>query len=128
MIGLASKNAILMVEFAKMRREEGETVVNAAIDAAHLRFRPLMMTALAFLLGVLPLLFATGAGAVSRYFVGVTVIGGMLFAAAIAVFFIPVLYVFFQSLREGVKTKLFGMDPDRAAGIPEVHDDDLKKA
>ncbi|MGC9386204.1 MAG: efflux RND transporter permease subunit [Hydrogenovibrio sp.] len=119
MIGLASKNAILMVEFAKTRREEGLSTVDAAREAAHLRFRPLMMTALAFLLGVLPLLFATGAGAVSRHYVGVTVIGGMLFAAAIAVFFIPVLYVFFQSLRETVKTKLFGMDPDRAAGIPD---------
>lgn len=113
LIGLASKNAILMVEFAKVRREEEkEPIIESAIQAAHLRFRPLVMTALSFLLGALPLLFASGAGAASRFFIGVTVIGGMLAAVVIGVMFIPVLYVFFQTIRETVKQKLFGVNPD----------------
>ncbi|MCG8614449.1 MAG: efflux RND transporter permease subunit, partial [Pseudomonadales bacterium] len=102
LIGLASKTAILMVEFAKQRREEGETIAEAAMDAARLRFRAVMMTALSFVLGVLPLIFATGAGAASRMSVGFVVVGGMLLATVVGIFFIPPLYVAMQSMRERV--------------------------
>ncbi len=80
LIGLAAKNAILIVEFAKRRREEGLDIVEAAMEAARLRLRPILMTAFAFILGVVPLMIATGAGAASRQSIGTTVFGGMLAA------------------------------------------------
>lgn len=93
LIGLAAKNAILIVEFAKLRQEEGNTSEDAAIEAAHLRLRPILMTSFAFILGVVPLAIATGAGAGARRALGTAVLSGMLAATLLAVFIVPVLYV-----------------------------------
>ncbi|HLW81634.1 MAG TPA: multidrug efflux RND transporter permease subunit [Candidatus Acidoferrales bacterium] len=93
LIGLASKNAILIVEFAEQLREKGMSLYEAAVEAARIRLRPILMTSFAFLLGVLPLVLATGAGAASRSSVGTTVFGGMIFATSLNLLFIPVLYV-----------------------------------
>ena len=102
LIGLASKNAILIVEFAVLQRREGRSVIDAAVEAAKLRFRPIVMTSLAFILGCVPLAISTGAGAASRHSIGTGVIGGMLAATFIAVFFIPLFYRL-VSFRERIK-------------------------
>ena len=93
LIGLAAKNAILIVEFAKVRVDRGEDLIKSTLDAVSLRLRPIIMTSLAFILGVLPLVLATGAGAVARRTIGFTVLGGMLAASTIAIFIVPVLFV-----------------------------------
>jgi hydrophobe/amphiphile efflux-1 (HAE1) family protein len=100
LIGLAAKNAILIVEFAKLQQEEGKPLVEAALEAAHLRLRPILMTSFAFILGVTPLVFASGAGAASRRALGTAVFGGMLAATLLAVFIVPVLYVVVGRLSE----------------------------
>jgi HAE1 family hydrophobic/amphiphilic exporter-1 len=100
LIGLAAKNAILIVEFARRRREDGLSVVAAAMDAARLRLRPILMTAFAFIFGVVPLMLAHGAGAASRQSIGTTVFGGMLAATVLSLVLVPVFYVVIERLRE----------------------------
>ena len=118
LIGLSAKNAILIVEFAKERVDWGMDVVEATITAVTLRLRPIIMTSLAFILGVLPLAFSSGAGAVSRQTIGWTVTGGMLAATFLAIFAVPVLFVLFTKLAYG-KEKL----AELAANYkPEDHD------
>jgi len=104
LIGLSSKNAILIVEFAEQLRRKGRSIAEAAIEAAELRLRPILMTSFAFILGVLPLVFATGAGAIGRRSVGTTIVGGMLVSTILNLIFIPALYVILSRvLRRGDK-------------------------
>jgi HAE1 family hydrophobic/amphiphilic exporter-1 len=98
LIGLSAKNSILIVEFAEQLRRKGRSIAEAAIEAGELRLRPILMTSFAFILGILPLVFATGAGALGRRSVGTTIVGGMLLSTVLNLFFIPVLYVILSRL------------------------------
>ena len=100
LVGLASKNAILIVEFAHNLRTMGRPILEAAVEASRLRFRPILMTSFAFILGIWPLVNATGAGAASRRALGTAVFGGMIASTVLAVFFVPVFFVVLQRLSE----------------------------
>jgi len=113
LIGLSAKNSILIVEFAEQLLERGRTITNAAIEAAELRLRPILMTSFAFLLGVLPLYFATGAGKLGRHSVGTAIVGGMLFSTVLNLFFIPVLYVI-------LKTVLVSLSKKKVTAVPQL--------
>lgn len=104
-IGLSAKNAILIIEFAKDIRAQGKGIIDSVLEAAHLRFRPIVMTSLAFILGVVPMAIASGAGAASQRALGVGVIGGMLTATCLGVFLIPVFYVWLMELLEKRKAR-----------------------
>ncbi len=118
LVGLAAKNSILIVEFAEQLREQGRSIVDAAIESSRIRLRPILMTSFAFILGVLPLAFATGAGAASRNSVGTAVAGGMLASTFLSIFFIPVLYVVIRSIAPGRAHR--DRSDDAPAG-PPVH-------
>jgi len=106
LISLAAKNAILIVEFAVLKRDEGLSVAESALEAARLRFRPILMTALSFILGVVPLALSSGAGANSQQAVGVGIIGGMISATFLAILFVPMFYYLITTLGESVTGRL----------------------
>ena len=118
LIGLSAKNAILIVEFAKIRVDQGVEVVKATIEAVGLRLRPIVMTSVAFILGVMPLVLATGAGMVARKTIGITVLGGMIASTTISIFIVPVLFVLFTRFSYGKK---------QLAWLQEHHEELLEK-
>jgi hydrophobic/amphiphilic exporter-1 (mainly G- bacteria), HAE1 family len=119
LIGLSAKNAILIVEFAKLRVDRGEELIKSTLEAVRLRLRPIIMTSMAFILGVLPLVLATGAGGASRNTIGVTVLGGMIASSTISIFIVPVLYVLFTRMSYGKK---------RLGWLLEHHEELMEKA
>jgi len=100
LIGLSAKNAILIVEFAELKYSEGLSAFDAALEAARLRLRPILMTSLSFILGSMPLVLASGAGAASRHSIGTGIIGGMIGATSLALFFVPLFYYLIISSKE----------------------------
>jgi multidrug efflux pump len=113
-IGLAAKNAVLIIEFAKDVQAHGKTAVQAVLEAAHMRFRPILMTSMAFILGVLPLVLASGAGSAGQRAIGTGVMGGMLSATLLAIFFVPIFYVLVRTAFKGSERqrRLYAHEPD----------------
>jgi HAE1 family hydrophobic/amphiphilic exporter-1 len=116
LIGLAAKNAILIVEFARLEYEKGKPLIDAALEGARIRLRPILMTSFAFILGTVPLWFATGAGAIGRRIIGTVVIGGMLAATIIAVCLIPVTFYVIERLAARAKKEAPAAPLGPAAG------------
>ncbi|MGZ0019878.1 efflux RND transporter permease subunit [Nitrosomonas sp. wSCUT-2] len=123
LIGLAAKNAILIVEFANQRHAAGMPLIDAALEAARLRFRPIIMTSMAFILGVFPLVVASGAGAASRHSIGTGVFGGMLAATFLAIFFVPLFFVLIGKLTRRNKPPLAETEPPQAVALPQPQHD-----
>src|SRR5690606_32838843 len=105
LIGLLAKNAILIVEFAVQRRRQGMSIVESAFDGARVRLRPILMTSFAFIMGLMPLVLASGIGAEGNRSIGTGTVGGMLVGTILGVFVIPLLYIFFQWLQEKIMGK-----------------------
>jgi multidrug efflux pump len=119
-MGLAAKNAILMIEFAERAEKEGKRVIDAALEAARIRLRPILMTSFAFIFGVLPLALSTGAGANSRIAIGTSVVGGMLTATILAIFYIPLFFVLVRRTARDTLKKLSPEPPPRPDRLPET--------
>jgi HAE1 family hydrophobic/amphiphilic exporter-1 len=117
LIGLGAKNSILIVAFAKEDYDRGMSLVDAALSAARLRFRPLMMTALAFIVGCVPLWIASGAGSVARQIIGTTVIGGMLAETFIGRFFVPAIFYVVEKFSGAEKRKALPLAPAEASSL-----------
>ena len=122
-IGLSAKNAVLIIEFAKELQEQGRDIYSAALEAAHLRFRPIIMTSLAFTLGVVPLVLASGAGSAAQRAIGIGVFGGMISATLLAVLFVPIFFVVVRRIFKGRKAtpaQESGPSPAATAGRHDV--------
>ena len=119
LIALAARNAILIVEFANKRYEDGMGIGDAALEAARLRFRPIIMTSMAFILGVVPLVIASGAGAASRHSIGTGVFGGMLAATFLAIFFVPFFFVVIRSLGAPRRPRAGNATPAAQGRLPQ---------
>ena len=123
-VGLSAKNAILIVEFAKDLQAQGKGLIEATLEAAHMRLRPILMTSLAFILGVMPLALSTGAGSASRHDIGTGVAGGMISATVLAIVFVPVFFVLVRRMFKSQKPSHTMMAP-KPAGLDD--DDENNK-